>query len=139
MKLLFLDIDGVLNNYRSELVFGREKSVDTLDPVALKLVQKVVKETGCVICLSSNWRFTHDFMELGAHLDLPILFQTPDYGGNDRGEEIMEVVNGLKPDKFVILDDDEEDHEYEGMQFVNVAEEDGLSYKDYLLLIEYLK
>lgn len=138
MKLLFLDIDGVLNSYRSDLIFGHERTIENLDPVALDLVRQVVKKTGCVICLSSDWRLYHDFSKLGKQLGLPILFETPDYGG-DRIKEIKEVLDGLKPDTYAILDDEEDRHEFDGMKFVNVAEEEGISYKDYLLLLEYLK
>lgn len=141
MKLLFLDIDGCLNNYGSDLVLGRSKTVECLDPIALGLVQRVVKKTKCVVCLSSNWRHTHDFMKLGKQLDLPILFETrhskPEE--EDRRKEIDEVLDGLKPDSYVIVDDEEERHEFDDLNFVNVANEDGFSYKDYLLCLEYLK
>lgn len=141
MKLLFLDIDGVLNNYRSDLVLGYDKTVDNLDPIAVMLIQKIVKETDCIICLSSNWRYTHNYMELGKELDLPILFETKhnDSEDEDRVKEVSEVLDGLKPDSYAILDDEEDRHEFDGMNFVNVAEEEGVSYKDYLLLLEYLK
>lgn len=139
MKLLFLDIDGVLNNYRSRIVLGSARTIENLDPLALKLIQKVVKETGCVICLSSNWRLNHSFLKLGQQLDLPILFETPNLGEDKRAREIQEVVDGLQPDKYAVLDDEESHNEFAGMPFVNVADEDGVGYKDYLLLLEYLK
>ena len=69
MKLLFLDIDGVLNSFRSDLVLSNEHTVENLDPIAVELVRKVVEITGCVICLSSEWRYKHDFMELGTRSD----------------------------------------------------------------------
>ena len=43
MKLLFLDIDGVLNSFRSDLVLGNEHTVENLDPIAVELVRKVVE------------------------------------------------------------------------------------------------
>lgn len=138
MKLLFLDIDGVLNSYRSDLVLGQERTIENLDPIALDLIRQVVKKTDCIICLSSDWRLNHDYMELGKKLKLPILFQTPDFDGN-RVKEIEEVLEGLQPEAYAILDDEEDRHEFDGMNFVNVAEEEGISYKDYLLLLEYLK
>lgn len=142
MKLLFLDIDGCLNSYRSDLIFGHEKKIENLDPIALALVQKVVKETGCVICLSSDWRFYHDYTKLGKQLNLPILFETAHpkkEEDEDRAAEIQEVIDGLKPEKYAIIDDEEYRHEFDGMVWVNVAEEEGFSYKDYLLTVSYLK
>lgn len=80
-------------------------------------------------------------MKLGKQLDLPILFETAhsNKDDEDRVAEVRDVVDGLKPDKYAVLDDEEDRHEFDGMPFVNVAEEEGLSYKDYLLLLEYLK
>lgn len=138
MKLLFLDIDGVLNSYRSDLVLGQARTIENLDPIAVALLQKVVKETGCVVCLSSNWRFSHDYRELAKELKIPILFQTPDLDGN-RVNEVNDILEGINPETYAILDDEEDRHEFDGMKFVNVAEEEGLSYKDYLLLLEYLR
>lgn len=144
MKLLFLDIDGVLNSKRSDLALGKEKTVKNLDPLSLKLVKLVVEETGCVICLSSEWRYEHNYIELGKELGLPILFETEHTEEHDRkslirGEEIKDVVEGLNPDKFCVLDDNEFGDEFEGMNMVDVAEEVGVGYMDYKLLIEYLK
>lgn len=141
MKLLFLDIDGVLNTVRSNEVLGRARTVGNLDPIALGLVQEAVKKTGAVVCLCSDWKFAHNYMELGKQLNLPILFETPDFSKENkyRGDEIQAVVDELRPEKFAILDDEEHGHEYDGMQYINVAEEYGVSFTDYLLLLEYLK
>lgn len=139
MNLIFLDIDGCLNSYRTRLLYGHEKSVETLDPVALALVHKIVKETKCVICLSSEWRKYHNYMELGKELDLPILFETDHSDKVSRADLVREVVDGLNPDNYVVIDDEEDDGEFDGMNWVNVAEEDGFGYKDYLLVINYFK
>jgi len=144
LKLLFLDIDGVLNSFRSDLVLGNEHTVENLDPIAVELVRKVVEITGCVICLSSEWRYKHDFMELGKKLKLPIMFETEHtrsnrgHGEESRAEEIQKVVDELKPDVYAILDDDDYEHEFEGMPMVNVANECGFNYGDYQLLLELL-
>lgn len=139
MKILFLDIDGVLNSYRSQIVLGREHNIESLDPIALDIVRKIVKETGCIICLISEWRLHWDYMELGKKLKLPIMFETSHDDNKMRGEQVQEFLDEVKPEKYVVVDNDEVDFEYDGMPFVNVAEEDGLGYKDYLLAIEYLK
>lgn len=144
MKILFLDIDGVLNSKRSELVLGHERTIENLDPICIKIVQMVVEETGCIICLSSDWRYRWDYKDLGKKLGLPILFETEHYIHHDRDEgqrskEIKEIVEGLQPEKFAILDDNEYYDEFEGMNFVDTMEEVGIGYMDYKLLIEYLK
>lgn len=48
-KVLFLDVDGVLNNYRTGGIFTVTKS-------KLRLLQQIVDRTGCKIILSSTWR-----------------------------------------------------------------------------------
>lgn len=141
MKLLFLDIDGCLNSYRTRILYGHEKSVKTLDPIALDLIKKIVDETKCVICLSSDWRKFHNFMELGKQLGLPIIFETghDEDDNKTRAELIQEVIDSVEPSKYVIIDDEEDEDEFDGMNWVNVAEEDGFGYKDYLLVMNFLK
>lgn len=139
MKLLFLDIDGCLNSYKTRILYGHKKTVETLDPIALDLIKKIVDETKCVICLSSEWRLYHDFMKLGKQLDLPILFETIHDDSMTRSEQIQEVLEALKPDKYAIIDDEEDEGEFDGMDWVNIAEEDGFGYKDYLLVMNFLK
>ena len=138
MKIIFLDIDGVLNSYRSDLIYGHEKEVENLDPVAVKLIKKLVGETGSIICLSSDWRLYHDYMELGKQLKLPILFETNHSEDEYRVNQIQEVLDAVNPESYVILDDHEDDHEFDGMNWVNVGEEDGFGYKDYVLAKEFL-
>ena len=53
MKVLFLDIDGVVNNEHTRRKFGH---LITLDPARVALVQRIVRNTGCEIVLSSSWR-----------------------------------------------------------------------------------
>ena len=53
MKVLFLDIDGVVNNKRTEKKFRRLMAID---PAMAALVQRIVQNTGCEIVLSSSWR-----------------------------------------------------------------------------------
>lgn len=54
MKVLFLDVDGVLNSNacRSELSGG-----GYLDEEKVKLLSRVVRRTGSVVVLHSGWRF----------------------------------------------------------------------------------
>ncbi len=136
MKLLFLDIDGVLNSLRSEVVNGKEKSVENIDDISLGLVQKVVKKSGCIVVLSSNWRFTHYLLDLGRRLDLPIIYQTPSREDNDRQKEIEDFINSFgKIDAYAVLDDLPLDMK----NLVKVDGENGISYDNYKQLIELLE
>lgn len=59
MKVLFLDVDGVLNShkflYRGD---GRcdKEWINMLDPAACARLERVLSETGAVVVLSSSWR-----------------------------------------------------------------------------------
>ena len=56
MKIIFLDIDGVLNSaaYRSQL--GMRYFSEIIDRRKMPLLQKIVKETDAQIVLTSTWR-----------------------------------------------------------------------------------
>lgn len=80
MKILFLDIDGVLNSTRSSLAFANSgepnqiiaplafstvpeygepvyaQETFRLDPVAIGLLRRVIADTGAKIVISSSWR-----------------------------------------------------------------------------------
>lgn len=55
MKVLFLDVDGVLNTYNSGGIYTLTKS-------KLRLLQYIVEQTNCKIVLSSTWRKGRDHM-----------------------------------------------------------------------------
>ena len=52
MKLLFLDVDGVLNTSRERNTHG----IDFICSAKLKRLRSVVDSTGCELVLSSDWR-----------------------------------------------------------------------------------
>jgi hypothetical protein len=61
MKVIFLDIDGVLNSnywndsHQPEISDGRY-----IDETRVKLLENIVKKTGAVLVLHSGWRFCFD-------------------------------------------------------------------------------
>lgn len=112
--ILFLDIDGVLNDSRS-----RPK---TLRPELIMKLKKIINLTQCNIVLSSSWRrvselkkkFIKQFKKI-ARLDIDTIYigDTPSNGSNPtRIHEIMEYFeknenNLIKPNKinWVVVDD----------------------------------
>jgi hypothetical protein len=99
MKVLFFDIDGVVNSERSSLALGgyphdfSEADMARFDHVALGLIRRVCRVTGAVIVLSSTWRIYHRPGVVAEALDLPVIDETPDHGGYDtRGTEIVDDV-----------------------------------------------
>lgn len=103
MKIIFLDIDGVLNSdiwYKSQKLDESAKNalLHHLDPHAVHLLNKIVSKTKAKIVLSTTWRLHYSieaiqkiFIEKGFTGD--IIGKTPDLvNSNDnfiRGNEIL--------------------------------------------------
>lgn len=54
MKLIFLDIDGVLNDEKS--IQARSAGADGWKPEAVDQLKRVIEETGAKIVISSTWK-----------------------------------------------------------------------------------
>lgn len=109
MKVLFLDIDGVVNCQTTKERIG---STIGIEPVKMALIKRIVKQTGCVVVLSSSWRlYPPDLAHVREHIDLYDV--TPDKRGlTDRGCEVKEWMDN-HPDvtAYAILDDSSDFHE----------------------------
>ena len=114
-KVIFLDIDGVLNTsytkYRDEV----------LDDFRLDYLAKIVNKTRAKIVLTSTWRYnlskrffsfkaynnsTKKLIELLKERGLKISALLPDTPNNRRAEDISEFIKKHKVTHFVILDDE---------------------------------
>ena len=146
LKVIFLDVDGVLN---SEL--SREQERNNFDnwmehevsEMHVNNLKKIVDATGAQIVLSSSWRFDHpkatgrDFIAdpLMKILDrklkavgLDIIDVTPDLRGKIRGVEIQDWLDRhSEVEKFVILDDDTDMTDAQKPFFVNTTFKNGLT------------
>jgi len=112
-RIIFLDIDGVLNSTRSCLAFGgfghlrpniTEDSAK-LDPIALKLMRMLVEETNAKVVISSSWRINANSVSDFDFLQMPIIGMTP-YRGDCRGDEIQKWLDKNPTERYVIIDDD---------------------------------
>lgn len=142
MKVLFLDIDGVLNSTRSAIAFDGYSSFhnfDKFDDVAVGLIRKICEETNTKIILSSTWRLSKDWKKLKNLLNLPIIDRTPRKLSSIRGEEISMWLNNFYVDKYVIVDDDSDMLKDQLPYFVQTNSNNGLSYENYEKLMELLK
>lgn len=126
MKVIFLDVDGVLN---SELIarewelktrkggWGGFFAPDDVITVAdtkwgdelVKRVRRIVDETGASIVMSSTWRLHFDvpkFKEMFKLYgwDAPVIDTTPRLSGG-RGLEVNKWLNTNPVDAYVIIDD----------------------------------
>jgi hypothetical protein len=133
-KLIFLDIDGVLNSHqwwheRPKIpsdVLMRNPSVDedhNLDPVNMERLNRLVRETGAQVVISSTWRITRSLLQLREVLHRngfigQIVGTTPRIHSKTKGGIYMATIRGHEIQKwlethcqhqelsFVILDDD---------------------------------
>ena len=143
-KVLFLDIDGVLNSARTAYAFGGyphlPSQVDRFDLVAVALIRKVCTEVGARICLSSTWRLGRDWKELRGHLGLPITHRTPRLDGARRGEEIKAWMDAYNRtiEKWAIVDDDADMLPEQLHHFVQTCPRNGFTFENYERLKDLL-
>lgn len=145
-KVLFLDIDGVLNSCRSAAAFGgypcgfTEADRARFDWVAVGLIRKLCRQAGASIVLSSSWRLGRDSVrECAAGLDLPIIDKTPALPGV-RGEEIRAwLERHPEVTHWAIVDDNSDMLASQADRFVQTSEADGLSFADAAALARILR
>jgi len=138
MKILFLDIDGVINSYRTAHAmngFPFETTPEHLikfDLTAIKLIQKICADGDIKIVLSSTWRLHGDIKQIGEDLRLPIIDATPIKLDGVRGEEIaMWLRDHPEVTQWVIVDDDSDMLPNQQKRFVKTTMADGLQFHHY--------
>lgn len=109
MKVLFLDIDGVCNSeaYARQLYAERgHGGMIYIDPAAAAKVQRVIKETGCKVVLSSSWRYDKHLVEI-IEKDVCTIIDCTKRLSDIRGKEVQEWLD-RHPEVscYAILDDD---------------------------------
>jgi len=131
MKIIFLDIDGVINTIKSvsnprvqpEGFTANLYGVSKLDPDCVARLNKITNATGAKMVISSSWRILFDDVELLAKylhsegVTGEIIGKTPRFAKSyirgemtyGRGLEIQEWLSEQpvgEVESFVILDDD---------------------------------
>lgn len=115
MKIIFLDIDGVLNSRQYDS--GRGTAKGNIDVSRLLLLKQLVDQTGAKIVLTSSWRRHWDPVgecsdEIGKELEdtfgrfgICLYDKTPELE-NDRSKEINEwLAMNRDVNAFVVIDD----------------------------------
>lgn len=134
MKLIFLDIDGVLNSLGS---IEQQRTVHTLnngmiglDPELVQRFNRLVTDTGAGVVLSSSWRLSRTWrLDLfRAGLKMNILDATPKIPGVVRGVEIDAWLKAHKePERYAIIDDDSDMLPWHGIHFFQTNYAEGLT------------
>lgn len=150
-RILFLDIDGVLNSTRTIIAHNGQcgGAVDNfaqyLDPIAIKLLRSL-SDQSVTFVLSSTWRHRirnkEDLETFSKELGIPIHSTTPTCSG-ERGLEIQRwfVERDFDPERvrYVIVDDDDDMLAEQRACLVQTDGEEGFLYEDYLLTCKILE
>lgn len=111
MKVIFLDIDGVLNSdeyldkVKNSDIQGIERDIDV---EKVKLLKRAIDETGARVVLSSSWRYTRNARYLKELLaNYGIRVDSTPYIRDERGLEIKKWLSENQGvEDFIILDDE---------------------------------
>ena len=137
MKVIFLDVDGVLNSSQD----GFNIKLETRKH--LVLLKQLVDETGAEIVLSSSWRIydkTRVFIKKKLEeYGIALIGFTPDTG-ESKGKEIKKWLDETpySIESFVILDDDSDMDEYTHAKLVKTDSNIGLHQVDIIKAIHLL-
>lgn len=162
MKVIFLDIDGVLNS--SFWVKGHQKEISDgtlIDKNKIELLAKIVEETGAVLVMHSGWRFwfnnnmqairkeAQNLIDLLLDSGLRIYAMTPDLTTEEIRKTKMfskvkasEIFLWLKQNpnvsKWIVLDDLDLHNDDLAIKQVRTNAEIGITEKDVDKAIEML-
>lgn len=137
-KILYTDIDGVLNSKAYENKLGRRMIINgagdfpDIDPEAMKRMNRIIEATGCDVILSSGWRFFPNMQKFIYKSGLSVFPGIVDTCGRDRGFEILSHVqkrNNVY--SYAILDDNDFTiSEIHGSHFIKTNFDTGLTDAD---------
>lgn len=150
MKLIFLDIDGVLNSV--EYSIGMRTSTNryvlhSADPVKIGLLRFLCEMTKADIVITSTWRLGKEaswfegYFEREGWPNPPILDITPIGSDNKigRGDEVgawLEHHSDGTPIHYVIFDDDSDFYDYQPLIHCDATY--GLTLKEVIKAIDIL-
>lgn len=143
MKVIFLDVDGVLNSKDDLLIYRAKNNITgcilyaEVEDRPLKLLKEIIDKTNAKIVVSSSWRigcifgnklYTKLINRLSDY-DMEVYDITPSLSGDtQRGDEIREWLSKNPVDNFIILDDDSDMCEFLNTDhFIKTTYEHGLT------------
>ena len=138
MKIIFLDIDGVLNSkdyYKK--VNMRINNWDRFDPETVKLIKALLEEFNAKIVITSSWRFgAKDLLmkELKKTRLLEYLYknwETPMIYGGTRGQEIKQWLDKHPEVNSYVIMDDRDDILAEQLSFIKTDINTGFRQENY--------
>ncbi len=142
-KLIFLDVDGVLNSQQTLERRNQRGGHIGIDPYHVLLVHRIIVATGAKVVLSSSWRHSEAGRE-----EIMKVIHFIDYTGNCcsgvRGAEIYSWLNknvdyDIRDEvRYVILDDDSDMLLNQKDHFFKTTWKEGMTEEIAKKVIEYL-
>lgn len=156
-KIIFIDIDGVLNTERHHEYCDKNDLNNSddygylFDPMAVKNLARIVNETGADIVISSSWKYSglSTLLDMWNERGLPgrVIDITPDNISNEmllkadldnmeflscKGYEIKEWLSahGKNVSQYAILDDEQEMLPDQQSHFVQTNPDVGITKED---------
>jgi len=106
MRVIFLDIDGVLNCKKTP---NPGKFPYVVDPKLLKRFLSLLERSGAKVVLSSTWRYDPAGLFSAEHWGIPLIDVTPDMPKRPRRDEVRSWLKKHPTVKRYVVIDDEDD------------------------------
>jgi hypothetical protein len=106
MKVIFLDIDGVLNCTKTP---NARKFPYVVDKKLLARLQKLLDRTGAKVVLSSSWRLDPIGLLAAKHWAVPFIDVCPDMPKSARRREVLRWLSRHpQVTRYAIIDDEDD-------------------------------
>jgi Swiss Army Knife RNA repair-like protein len=123
MKVIFLDIDGVLN---CKTTPNPRSFPFIVDPVLLNRLKRLLQRTEAVVVLSSNWRYDPAGLFSARYYGVPFIDTTPDLPHEPRCNAILDWLGRHRDvERFIVIDD--EDDELDVLPLFQPSQSTGLT------------
>jgi KaiC/GvpD/RAD55 family RecA-like ATPase len=107
MKIIFLDIDGVLNCKKTS---NPRRFPYIVDRRLLARLKRLLDRTGAKVVLSSTWRYDPAGVFSAKHGGIPFIDVTPDMPKRPRRDEILAwLKKHPKVSRFAVIDDEDDE------------------------------
>jgi hypothetical protein len=124
-KIIFADIDGVLNCKRTS---NPRKLPYVIDPPLLARFKHMVERSGADVVLSSTWRYDPAGLFSAKYWGIPFVDVIPDLPDQPRRDEILAWLKAHgEVTRFIVIDD--EDDELDGLPLFQPSSATGLTDK----------
>lgn len=103
MKVIFVDVDGVLN---SDDFIDSVKGKQDIDIKTVLLLKRAIEETGAKIVMDTSFRYTQSFLKVQEMLlQNGIMFDKTPFIDNERGKEIKQYLSEHRNiEDYILLD-----------------------------------